>query len=135
MNSRMPTPEEIEELTAFLPLLYADGFQPVEAEQPQGFQALNSPFYTKVVYEFFYLLAEEHWADFEYRPKQSRDMLEDRDAVARATLAEVRTMLTVCKRGENFCSGWWASMIEGGQVRRLLERLLELNEESPERAP
>ena len=54
-NSRMPTPEEIEELTAFLPLLYADDFQPIEAERPQSFRALNSPFYTNVVYQFFYL--------------------------------------------------------------------------------
>ena len=35
-------------------------------------------------------------------------------------------MLTFCVRGERFCDGHWAAMIEGGQVRRLLERLAEL---------
>lgn len=128
-NSRMPTPEEIEELTAFLPLLYTDDFQPIEAEQPQGFRALNSPLYKKVVYEFFDLLGQECWSDCKYIRKQPREMLESRDAVAHATLEEVRTMLTFCKRGENFSGGFWEMAVANGWVRQLLERLMKLNEE------
>ena len=37
-------------------------------------------------------------------------------------------MLTFCVRGERFCDGHWAAMIEGGQVRRLLERLKEIRD-------
>ena len=34
--------------------------------------------------------------------------------------------MTLVVRGERFCDGWWSSMIEGGHVRRLLERLAEI---------
>ena len=36
-------------------------------------------------------------------------------------------MLTFCKRGENFCSGCWESMVTGGQVGWLPDLLLELS--------
>ncbi len=53
-------------------------------------------------------------------------MLENEDIVKTASLAQVKTMLTYCVRGERFCEGHWAAMIEQGHIRRLLERLLEL---------
>ena len=39
---------------------------------------------------------------------------------------QIKTMLTYCVRGERFGDGHWAAMIEGGHVRRLLERLTEM---------
>jgi hypothetical protein len=128
-NCRLPTPEEIEELTAFLPLLYADDFESVQAWGPQGTTSLSSPIYEDLVGAFFHLLGKEPWSDSEYLSRKPGRMLDDRDVVAHATLEEVRTMLTFCKRGENFCSGWWESKISNGQVRWLLERLIELNGE------
>jgi hypothetical protein len=38
-------------------------------------------------------------------------------------------MLTYVVRGERFCDGHWGAMVEGGQVRRLLQRLAELGSE------
>jgi len=35
-------------------------------------------------------------------------------------------MLTYCVRGERFGDGDWGAMIEDGHVRRLLERLAEI---------
>jgi hypothetical protein len=46
--------------------------------------------------------------------------------VRRASLDQVKTMLTCCVRGERFGEGHWGAMIEGGQVQRLLERLAEI---------
>ena len=56
-------------------------------------------------------------------------MLEDEALVRRASMDEIRTMLTYCVRGERFSEGHWGAMIEGGHVRRLLERLAELQAE------
>lgn len=53
-------------------------------------------------------------------------MLADVQRVKRATLAEIKTLLTFCVRGERFSDGFWASMITEGHVRRLLERLRHL---------
>ncbi|MFN8413162.1 MAG: DUF6508 domain-containing protein [Anaerolineales bacterium] len=36
-------------------------------------------------------------------------------------------MLTFCVRGERFSDGHWGAMIEEGYIRRLLERLIEIN--------
>jgi hypothetical protein len=43
-----------------------------------------------------------------------------------ADLFQIKTMLAYCVRGERFCEGHWGEMIEGGHIRRLLERLGEL---------
>ena len=37
-------------------------------------------------------------------------------------------MLTYFVRGERFCDGHWGRLIEGGHVRRILERLAELEQ-------
>ena len=50
--------------------------------------------------------------------------------VRRASLDEIRTMLTYCVRGERFCDGRWGAMIQGGHVQRLLERLAESRAQS-----
>jgi len=46
--------------------------------------------------------------------------------IGRATITEVRQMLTFCLRGERFSEGHWEAMIENGGLRTLLERLLQL---------
>jgi len=64
--------------------------------------------------------------DFDYVPQEAGRMLEDPALVRRASIDEIKTMLTYCVRGERFCEGHWGAMIEGGHVRRLLERLKEI---------
>jgi hypothetical protein len=53
-------------------------------------------------------------------------MLKDENRVKAASLDEIRIMLTFCVRGERFSAGHWATMIEKGYIRRLLERLNEI---------
>ena len=125
--------QEIEALTAFLPRLYADGFSPVTSweggKREDGTFTLPYPKYNEVVEEFFYTAAGEGWIDYEYNPEQAYQMLRDESLVKTASLSQIKTMLTFCLRGERFSDGHWAQMIEGGYIRRLLERLNEIKSE------
>ena len=125
--------QEIEALTAFLPRLYADGFSPVTSweggKREDGTFTLPYPKYNEVVEEFFYTAAGEGWIDYEYNPEQAYQMLRDESLVKTASLSQIKTMLTFCLRGERFSDGHWAQVIEGGYIRRLLERLNEIKSE------
>ena len=132
-KGRLPTLQEIEALTAYLPRLYADDFSPVTnwegGKQEDGTFTLPYPIYNQLVQEFFRMAAGEAWADHGYHPEQAARMLKDEDLVKTASLAQIRTMLTFCLRGERFSDGHWAQMIEDGHIRRLLERMNEIKSE------
>jgi len=129
-NSRKPTINEIDQLTAYLPILYADGFNPVKvwhgSRQKDGTIQMPYPEYDEAVTDFYRLAAAECWMDYEYVPEDARKLLENEEAIKSASLDEIKTVLTYCVRGERFCDGHWESMIENGNVRRILERLIEL---------
>ena len=129
-KSRLPTAEEIEELIAFLPRLYSEGFVPVETwnggKQDDGSFTLPYPKYNPVVEEFFRCVGRECWLDYGYSPEQASQMLKDENLVETPTLPQIKTMLTFCLRGERFSDGHWGAMIEQGYIRRLLERLNEI---------
>lgn len=135
-QSRLPTRQEIEELTAFLPKLYVDGFSPYESwgggKQPDGSIQMPYPIYNPVVTEFYRFASAECWLDYGYNPTNAGQMLKDEDFVRAATLEQIKTMLTFCVRGERFSDGHWGTMIEQGHIRRLLERLNEIKAEMPE---
>jgi hypothetical protein len=124
-----PAVQEIEELTAFLPQLYAEGFSPIikweGGKQKDGSFLLSYPDYHPVVEEFYQHI-QGNWIDYEYNPEQAYEMLKDEHRVKTASLQQVKSMLTFCKRGERFSDGHWADMIEKGYIRRLLERLNEI---------
>ena len=133
-NSRLPTLQEIEELTAFLPRLYSEGFSPIESwgggqKQKDGSISLPYPNYNPIVEEFFRLVSTEGWLDHEYDPEQAYQMLKVEKPIKTASLSQIKTMLTFCVRGERFSDGHWGEMIEKGYIRRLLERLNEIKSE------
>ncbi len=133
-NSRLPTLQEIEKLTAFLPRLYSDGFSPVDSwsggeKQKDGSISVPYPNYNPVVEEFFHAVSGGGWLDYEYNPEQAYQMLKDEKLIKTASLSQIKTMLTFCVRGERFSDGHWAQMIEEGYIRRLLERLNEIKSE------
>lgn len=130
-TSRLPTPQEMEGLTAFLPRLYTNGFSPIERwaggeKQENGSFSFPYPIYNKIVEEFFQTAADEQWHDYGYDPEQAGKMLRDEEFIKTASLADIKTMLTFCVRGERFCDGHWGTMIEEGHIRRLLERIHEI---------
>jgi len=59
-------------------------------------------------------------------PIEAGRLLEDESFVRRASIDEIKTMLTYCVRSERFGEGHWGAIIESGHLRRLLERLAEI---------
>jgi hypothetical protein len=124
------TLHDIEELTAYLPRLYAEGFSPIikwegGEKLKDGSFTMPYPSYNPLVEEFFRYVASS-WLDYEYDPEQAYQMLKDEHAINTASLAQIKTMLTFCVRGERFSDGHWAAMIEKGYIRRVLERLNQI---------
>ena len=131
-NTALPTLKDIEELTAYLPRLYAEGFKPVikwegGEKLKDGSLTLPYPKYDPLVEEFFRFGGA--WIDYEYNPEAAYQMLREEARVKRASLGEIKSMLTFCVRGERFSDGHWGEMIEKGYVRRLLERLIVIGSE------
>jgi hypothetical protein len=125
-KNRLPTLQDIDALTAYLPRLYAEGFSPVRkwdgGRQKDGTITLPYPDYDPLVEEFYNLVSRA-WLDYEYNPEQAYQMLRDENLVKTASLSQIMSMLTFCVRGERFSDGHWAEMIEKGHIRRILERL------------
>jgi hypothetical protein len=125
-QATMPTREDIEELTAFLPLLYAPGFQAAQkwhGGKPDERGVIHMPYpeYHPTVEAFIHQLRKPCWQDYGYKPEEAAAML---DRIESLSLVEIRSLLTYCLRGERFSDGHWEYMIEQGYVRRILERLL-----------
>lgn len=132
MPEPQPTVRDIEELVAFLPRLYGREARPTGkwiAGKRSADGRLVFPWYeySETVENFFDTIGRQGcWLDPDYDPEEDQRLLMDETAVARATIPEIRHLLTLVIRGERFCDGWWASMIEEGHVRRLLERLADI---------
>jgi hypothetical protein len=136
MPDRAPSRAQIDALLRFLPLfeqperafvLRWQGGQPTET----GAIQVPYPVYAADVLAFIELAGHPFWSDYGYEPTQARVMLEDEALLARATLDQVKTMLTYVVRGERFCDGHWEAMLKAGRVQALLWRLAELREELP----
>jgi len=98
-QNRLPTLKEIEDLTAFLPRLCAEGFSPVVSwgggeKQKDGSISVPYPNYHNLVEEFFRLVAIGGWLDNEYNPEQAYQMLKDENLIKTASLFQIKTMLT-----------------------------------------
>lgn len=132
-KTSLPTLQDIEELTAYLPRLHAEGFSPVVRweggeKRKDGSYTMPYPTYDSLVEEFFRTISGA-WLDYEYNPEQAYVMLKDEQLIRTASLSQIKTMLTFCVRGERFSDGHWGEMIEQGHIRRLLERLNEIKSE------
>ena len=132
-KNELPTLKDIEELTAYLPRLYTEGFSPIlkwdgGEKLKDGSFTMPYPSYNPLVEEFFRHVSSS-WLDYEYNPEQAYTMLKDEQAVKTASLAQIKSMLTFCVRGERFSDGHWAVMIEKGYIRRVHERLNQIKSE------
>ena len=124
-----PTARDIQALVAYLPKLYRHGLTPITqwlTETEDGVLILPWPEYDERVVRFIDLIESQGCWLCDYDPEETERMLMDKAGVGNATIPEIRRMLTLVVRGERFCSGWWSSMIEDGHVRRLLQRLAEI---------
>lgn len=131
MRERLPSPKDIDELVAFLPQLYGEQRAPL-VRWHEGKEAepgvLTMPWleYSPVVEEFVKAASKKCWQDYEYVEKDVNSLLADKTFISRASIREIRTILTFCIRGERFCTGHLEGVIEDGTIRALLERLEEL---------
>ena len=130
MESSNPTAKDIDALVDFLPILTAPGFQPVKqwqgGKQKDGTWTVPYPEYAEATERFFGLIRQPCWLDPSYKPEAAAALIQEPGRIGRASIAEIRQLLTYCLRGERFSEGHWASMIEKGVIRQLLERLQQL---------
>ena len=133
-ETRQPTAKDIQELVAFLPKLYADGFEPVAGytkggKNKDGVITLSYPIYDELVGNFVdYIYAQNCWVDYNYLATTEKLDPYDPAIIANATMPEIQALMTFFLQGEKFCGGFWGNMIETGYVRRLLERLSEMEQ-------
>jgi len=125
---------EIDALLRYLPQLSEPGRRFVlrwaggETDE-RGAMQFPYPVYADDVVEFFGVAGRRFWSDYSYHPQKAGEMLKDDAFIAQAGLAEIKTMLTYCVRGERFCDGHWGAMLESGRVMALLRWLAELRAE------
>lgn len=127
MSQHEITGEDIDALLDFLPRFEQPGrtfarWGDVE-KNADGSISLPFPVYEDDVEDFFRQLGRRGWIDCGYKPEEAVRMLADEDLIGRASLGQVRSMLTYCLRSERFGDGSWESLLKGGQVVALLRRL------------
>lgn len=129
------TRERVDELLRFLPLLanpdmgLAPKWHGLDGKPDEdGMLTMPYPTYPPVVEEFFRLAAQPCWCDYGYEPADAGEMVRSDEAIASASLANIKTMLTFCVRGERFCDGHWGAMLTEGRMGAILRRLQELRE-------
>ena len=129
MVKHHPTKKNIKELTNFLPLLYDDKFE-LSKTNPNADMAdiFSGGFYKyhSSVSTFFELVSQEHWKDYKYVDNFSEKMIEP-GKIEKASINEIKTILTWCDRLERFFEGHWEYVIETKIIKRILERLILLN--------
>lgn len=128
----------MDALLEFLPIFEAAGFKPVKSwvhgELRPGVHVMPYPVYREEVEAFMAAASQEAWADFRYTKKPANDWIRDSSFIARASLEQIKTMLTYVVRGERFCDGHVSGLIEKGRVQGILRRLGELRASAEDRA-
>jgi hypothetical protein len=133
MRGREVGREEIDALLEFLPRFERPGrtfasWGAVERNR-DGSISLPSPVYDEDVEEFFRRVGAGGWLDSNYQPAEAARMLADEEQVGRASLEQIKAMLTYCVRGERFGDGHWESLLKNGRIAALLRRLEALREQ------
>ena len=138
MSDARITRQRIDELLRFLPALGNPGpdtepqWHGLDLKPKDGVITMPYPTYPPAVEEFFALAGQECWCDYQYVVERAGEMVRDDAVIALATLAQIKTMLTFCVRGERFCDGHWGEMVRTGRIGAILRRLSQLRCEAPD---
>jgi len=126
------TIEKMDQLLVFLPAFNCPGRRFVKGWRGQADCPFNTGLPTRIYEEdvrlFFDAAAQPYWTDRTYSPQAAAEMLKDDQRIGKATLGEIKSMLTYCVRGERFIDGHWGNMLSSGKIMRILERLQVLRE-------
>lgn len=99
-GARQPTAEDIRELVAFLPRLYAEGFEPIigyygGVHNGDGIYVWPRPMYHELVDEFVdFVNTQDCWRVTDYLATTRKKDPRDPRAVENATLQEIQAMMT-----------------------------------------
>jgi hypothetical protein len=138
MTAAPITRKRIDELLRFLPQfgIPESGTEPewrgLDQQATDGVFTMPYPTYPPVIHEFFSLAGQDCWSDVGYDPSAAGELVHSDEAIASASLAQIKTMLTFCVRGERFCDGHWGAMVQEGRIGAILRRLHQLRGEAPE---
>lgn len=130
---------DCDALLQFLPALAEPGPANQETWPPlqqdaQGAFLLTGPEYPPLVRQFIHYVGHSPWNAFDYDLHAAGERIRDPQAIATATLRDVRHMLTYVLRGERFCDGHVGACIASGQVGAILRRVAQLRDTLPESA-
>lgn len=123
----------MDQLLAFRPIFEAPGFEPVESwagrERSPGVFTWPYPRYSDAVDKFIDAVLQEVWMDRDYALKDVNTWFENPALIKRASLDDIKTLLSFAVRKEKFCDGHVEGMIKGGHVQLVLRRLSEVRDE------
>ena len=129
-----PTLKDIEELLSYLPKFSEQNFKPVKEWRKietteDGYKTFPYPEYNQSVEQFFRAASKDCWRDVKYLTNKANELIDDDEAIRKANISQIKSMLTFGVRGERFGEGHWAAMIELGKVTKILLRLKMLKED------
>lgn len=133
MKKELVTRENIDELLRFIPLFEEPRGQFIRKwgggeKMTDGAMTMPYPIYADDVEQFFALASQPCWCDYSYNSTEALKMLDDDEFVKKATIENIKTMLTYCVRGERFCDVFWGSVLDSGRVVAVLKRLKVLRD-------
>ena len=136
MPTETITRERIDELLAYLPSFSAPGaahqaiWRGGERDPQTGTISMPYATYLPEVEAFFGLVRQSWWLDYAYQPSIAAELIASDAAIAAASLAQIKMLLTYCVRGERFSDGHWAAMIQSGRIAAILRRLAQLRNQA-----
>ena len=83
------------------------------------------PNYPESVSDLMQYITSSAWCNPNYPANDMRAIFMCRDS---ASIEEVQSMLTSIVRGERFCTGYWQSSLESGELKSVVDRAKQLIE-------
>ena len=103
-RERQPTARDVQALLASKPNLCADDFAPITdwvgGGKEDGVLVIPYPEYDQAVRDFVDTILQDDWMDSGYVPARVEKLIEIEEAIERATMPQMRAMLTYFVREE-----------------------------------
>jgi len=135
MSEQIMGKEAIQALLEFLPRLknHQGEFGKTGTHKNDDGSFFIATAYDDIVSEFNHVLYRCGWVDSSCDWPGQQEMIMDDAATAKASIQDIRVMLTVFARKEKFCEGIQLDLLREGRVQAILERLQELTAQSTDR--
>lgn len=128
MPRELAVPGNIREVIAAWREVERDGWFVVAGGDDEQGHHFPYPVYTVQLENFFSLLSDQAWCLADYDPVLISEQIGDESYIEAADWERIKGMCTYCFRGEKFCDGHWGSLVEGGVIAALVNRIAELED-------